>query len=118
MNDIYQTVIDQSGTVLGRHLTTKEAAHIILTDDSAEYEIREATWRGSRIFELWTRKQVANEPWSKTIVTSFSDSRDEAESEIFLEVCEANWRGFPEAIPDAEYDAMLADLVQQNEGEQ
>lgn len=102
------TVIDHNGEALGRHLTEADAAHIILTHDGADYEIREDGWRGSKIFELWTRKQVANKPWTKTVVFSLADTRAEAEAEIFAEVCAACWPRHPEAISDAQYDEMFA----------
>jgi hypothetical protein len=103
------TVIDHNGEALGRHLTEADAAHIILTHDGADYEIREDGWRGSKIFELWTRKQVANKPWTKTVVFSLADTRAEAEAEIFANVCYARWPHCPEAMSDATYDAILAE---------
>lgn len=106
------TVIDHNGEALGQHLAEEEAAHIILTHDGADYEIREDDWRGTKIFELWTRKQVANKPWTKTVVFSMADTRPEAEAEIFADVCAARWPRHLEAISDATYDAILADDAQ------
>jgi hypothetical protein len=102
------TVIDYNGEALGRHLTEADAAHTILTHDGADYEIREGEWKGSKIFELWTRKQVANKPWTETAVFSMADTRAEAEAEIFAEVCAARWPRHPEAISDDQYDEILA----------
>ncbi len=105
------TVIDYNGEALGRHLTVPEAASIILNHDGADYEIREGEWQGSKIFELWTRKQVANKPWTKTGMFSFADTRAEAEAEIFGQVCITRWPHHPEAIPDAQYDEILAAML-------
>ncbi len=105
------TVIDYNGEAIDRHLTAAEAASIILNHDGADYEIRDGEWKGSKIYELWTRKQVANKPWTKTVVFSFSDTRAEAEAEIFAEVCAARWPHHPEAISDAQYDEMIAEAA-------
>jgi len=99
------TVIDTDGNQLGRNLTLAEAAHLILTDDGREYEIRYRRWPG---YELWSRQQVANSPWAKTVVSSSADTLGEAEAEIFASVISANWSRHPQAMTDAEYDAISA----------
>jgi hypothetical protein len=98
------TVLDTDGKLIARHLTPAEAAHIILTDDGREYEVRE----NDGIFLLWSRQQVANRPWAKTIVFSLADTIAEAEAEIFASVISANWSRHPQAMTDAEFDAISA----------
>ena len=100
------TVIDADGEAIARHLTAAAAAHIILTDDSRDYEIR-LTEDGE--FALWSRHQVANRPWEKTVIFSFADTLAEAEAEIFADVILASWPRHPEAITDAEFDAIAAE---------
>lgn len=109
MNEETFTVIDYDGTVLDRYLTAREAASIILNHDGADFDIREGEYYGSKIFELWTRKQCANRPWTKTIVCSIEETRDEAEAEIFAEVCAARWPRHPEAFTDEQFDRMIAE---------
>lgn len=60
-------------------LTMIEAAHELLSTDSAEYDIRPDSRGGYR---LWTRKQVANKPWTQTIIFSLEDNETSAEKEI------------------------------------
>lgn len=98
------TVIDTDGNQLGRHLTAAEAARIILTEDGREYQIRLIDGD----FALLTRHQVANRPWEKTVLFSVAMTLAEAEAEIFAAVIRARWPRHPEAIPDAEYDAISA----------
>lgn len=57
------TVRDTNGEAIARHLTAAAAAHIILTDDGRDYEIRPHKDGG---YTLFTRQQVANNPWSET----------------------------------------------------
>jgi hypothetical protein len=101
------TVVDSNGDVLDRGLTVAEAAHIILTDDGREYAIRpddDGCWT------LWSRQQVANKGWSPTVVYSFEDDRDLAESEIFQKVVDSDWPHHPEAMTDEQYMAGTVDL--------
>lgn len=102
------TVIDpSSGEAIDSGLTAAEAAHIILTDDGRQYEIREDPDGG---FTLWSRQQVANKPWSPTVVFSIETEREKAETEIFQKVIVADWPRHPEAITDQRYQEMLANL--------
>lgn len=105
------TVAKSDGDLIGRHMTLAEAADAILSDDSREYEIR----HDGVEFTLWSRQQVANRGWRKTVVYSFADDRALAEAEIFRKVIEARWDGHPEAITDESYDQMQADLAEQDE---
>ena len=100
------TVIDTDGEAIARHLTAAEAAHIILVDDGRDYEIRPTNDGG---FLLWSRQQVANRPWAKTIVYSFADTLEEAEAEIFAAVIRAHWPRHPTAMTDADFDAIAAE---------
>lgn len=105
------TVLDADGYPIDRHLTAAEAAHIILTDDGREYEIRpfpndnlETEW------ELWSRQPVANRGWEPTVVFSILQDQAEAEAEIFAKVIDARWPRHPEAMTDEAYDRMMAEL--------
>ena len=99
------TVINTDGEPIARHLTTAEAAHIILTEDGREYEIRE----DDGIFLLWSRQQVSNQKWGKTMILSAADTIAEAEAEIFAAVILARWPRHPEAMTDAEFDEITAE---------
>ena len=96
------TVIDTDGNQLGRHLTAAAAAHLILTDDGREYQIRLIDGD----FALLTRHQVANRPWEKTVLFSVAMTFAEAEAEIFAAVIRASWPRHPEAMTDEQFDAI------------
>ena len=100
------TVVDTDGEPIARHLTAAEAAHIILTDDGRDYEIRPMHGGGH---ELWDRQQVANRPWAKTVVFSLADTLAEAEAEIFAAVIRASWPRHPEAMTDLQFDEIAAE---------
>ena len=100
------TVLDTDGEPIARHLTAAEAAHIILTDDGRDYEIRPTTDGG---FVLWTRQQVANRPWAKTVVFSYADTFASAELDIFHAVISADWARHPEAMTDLQFDEIVAE---------
>lgn len=104
-------VVDRSGDLIARDLTTAQAAHEILTVDGQEYEIRNNGADGD-YWTLWERQQVANKPWTATIIGTYG-SEAEARAEIFAHVVkEADggrwWKA--EAIPQEEYDEMQARL--------
>ena len=99
------TVINTDGEPIARHLTAAEAAHIILSDDGRDYEIR----RDDRGCVLWTRQQVANRPWGKTVLFSVADTLAEAEAEIFAAVISAHWPRHPEAMTDLQFDEIAAE---------
>lgn len=105
-------VVDQSGDLIARDLTTAQAAHKILTVDSQEYEIRPSgAYRD--YWTLWDRQQVANKPWTATLIGTYG-TEDEARAEIFAHVVkEADggrwWKA--EAIPQGEYDETQARLA-------
>ena len=100
------TVINTDGEPIARHLTAAEAAHIILTDDGREYEIRPTDDGG---FVLWSRQQVANRPWEETVIFTVADTLEEAETEIFAAVISASWPRHPEAMTDEQFDEIAAE---------
>ena len=99
------TVVDTDGEAIARHLTAAEAAHIILTDDGREYQIRLIDGD----FALLTRHQVANRPWEKTVLFSVAMTLAEAEAEIFAAVIRADWPRHPEAMTDEQFDEIAAE---------
>ena len=99
------TVVDTDGEPIARNLTAAEAAHIILTDDGREYEIREDDGG----YELWSRQQVANRPWEATVIFTVADTLEEAEAEIFAAVTSAHWPRHPEAMTDEQFDEIAAE---------
>jgi hypothetical protein len=102
-------VVDQGGELIARDLTTDQAARAILTVDSQEYEIRPSgAYRD--YWTLWTRQQVANKPWTETLMGTYGVEY-EARAAIFARVVkEADggrwWKA--EAMPQADYDAMIS----------
>lgn len=102
----YTVISRNSGEPIDRHLTAAEAAQVILTDDGRDYDLRQDEFG----WTLWSRQQVAYIGWAATVATSIHDDRDLAEADIFQQVIYAHWAGHPEAITDAAYDRMIADL--------
>jgi hypothetical protein len=98
-------VINQAGEPIAEGLTVAEAAHEILTHDSAQYEIRpDADGEG---WILWGKS--LNGPGIAYIFGSWETDREAAEAEIMAEVVLAadtgnHWTA--EAIPQADWDAM------------
>lgn len=101
------TFIDGDNAITG--LTMIEAARELLSADSAEYEIRIDPRGGYR---LWTRKQVANKPWTQTIIFSLEDSEAAAEEEIArLVIGSGAWEtGNIHVLTDDEYAELQAEL--------
>jgi len=104
-------VVDQSGDLIARDLTTEQAAHEILTVDGQEYEIRPDS--AGEYWTMWGRQQVANKPWTATLIGTYG-TEDEARAEIFAHVVKEadggrHWKA--EAILQDEYDAMMARLA-------
>jgi hypothetical protein len=99
--------------VINRHgdaetnLSKADAAQIILNDDGCDYEIRRSDNRAG--FDLWTRQQVANIPWTRTVIYSFDENEDAAKSDIFAKVLRdsSSWAGHT-VITMAEYEKMVA----------
>lgn len=104
-------VIDQSGDLIDRDLTTEQAAHEILTVDGQEYEIRLGS--AGDYWILWGRQEVANRPWEVTRFSTWG-TRAEARAAIFAHVVKKAdggryWKA--EAIPQAKYDETQARLA-------
>lgn len=97
----FTVINDNSGEVIATGLTAAEAAAEVLTDDGREFDIRAA--EDGNGFELWTRQQVANKGWTKTVVYSVKDDRAAAEAEIFAKVIAADWPRHPTVMTDAQY---------------
>ena len=105
----YTVINENSGEAIATGLTAAEAAFEVLTDDSREFDIRAAE-DGSG-FDLWTRQQVANKGWTKTVVYSIEDDRDAAEAEIYAKVIAADWPRHPTVMTDTQYAEMQAELA-------
>lgn len=107
------TIIDGEGYVMDRGVSLSEAADAIMTSDSREWDIREDENGG---FTVWSRQQVANRPWAATAIYSFAANRDEAEREICENIVNSErWSGHCEAMTDAAYEEMLAQLTAEDE---
>jgi hypothetical protein len=101
------TVIDTgSGEAIATGLNAADAACEVLTSDSQEFDVRPAD--DGNGFELWTRKQVANKGWTRTVVYSIEADRTAAEAEIFAKVIAADWPRYPAVLTDVQYAAMQA----------
>ncbi|MGC8534907.1 MAG: hypothetical protein ACP5QR_05165 [Rhizomicrobium sp.] len=62
-------------------------------------------------YVLIVRQQVANRPWSRTVVMSYAENLEQAEAKIMREVIRADWPRHPYAITDVSYDEMMAELA-------
>ena len=108
-------VVDMSGELIARDLTTEQAAHRILLEDGQDYDIRPDS--AGDFWTLWTCRQVANKPWTATLIGAYG-TEAEARAEIFAQVVkEATWGRWwkAEAIPQGEYDEMEARLRAETE---
>ena len=101
-NPTLYTVARSDGEQREYNLTLAEAARAILQHDGGDYEIRRRPIGRMSVdgegFDLWTRQQVANIPWRKTIFYSpLANDYDAAETDIFERVIaasrRADWRG-------------------------
>ena len=106
---ITYTVIDTNGEAISTGLTTADAAAEVLTSDSQEFDIRAA--EDGNGFELWTRQQVANKGWTKTVVYSVKEDLTAAEAEIFAKVIAADWPRHPSVMTDQQYAEMQAEMA-------
>ena len=100
-------VLTQNGDLIGTELTQTEAAQAILNHDGQDYEIRKDSDAIGHM--LWTRQQVANRGWQKTVIYTGETDAAAAEAEIFQKVVAAYWSGQPSAISMTDYNQMLAD---------
>lgn len=74
-----------------------DAADEILSHDSAQWEIRETS---PGIYQIWTRKECANKPWTSTLLIRAADNEDEARELLSADVVarSGEWRGAPYAV--------------------
>jgi hypothetical protein len=113
------TVAHEDGEGRESNLTMREAARRILHHDGADYEIRlgdtfeKGPLAGESRFELWTRKQVANRPWSRTAISAIAKTEEIAEAAILAEVVEKSgeWRGEPIAETMDSYLSGLREML-------
>jgi hypothetical protein len=103
-------VVNQGGELIARDLTIENAADEILSVDSQEWEIRADT--AGDFWTLWTRQQVANKPWTATLIGTCGAEAD-ARAAILAKVVRAadggrDWKA--QAMPQADYDAMISRL--------
>lgn len=107
------TVIDNgSGEAIATGLNLRDAAAEVLTSDSREYDIREDEDGG---FALWSRQQVANKGWTRTVVYSIETDREKAEAEIFGKVIVADWPHHPSVMTDEAFADMQRQLAEDGE---
>ena len=102
------TVLTHNGDLIDTGLTASEAARAILTYDGCDFELRPSNGG----FALWSRQQVANKPWQKSLILwSISEDEKEAEADIFVKVLKhsSEWRYSPYALTDEDFAANLAD---------
>lgn len=114
------TLIDKaSGEAIDAGLTAEDAAHAVLTEDGRSYEIRRDPGAPDPFlgyyFCVWSRHQVANRPWQRTLYGTWADSEEEAWAEIahyIAETYDAHAPGAhgPEVMTDAAYARMVAEL--------
>lgn len=111
----YTVFHSNDSTKATSRLTLEEAAHELMTYDGHDYEIRQdGTFSdGSPILRLYVTQFSRNStlgglPMVGTFITG------QREQEIWQDVVGLAWRGM-EAMTDAQYDQMLADLEQETE---
>ena len=103
-----------SGYVLDRGLTALKAMAEILNYDG--YDWKFSRRKGDGCLSLWHSDGSANSTrgarhFVKTTCFSFKPGL-EGQREIALQVISATWRGRPEAMTDADYDAMVSESEQ------
>lgn len=110
------TILDHDGAVQSAGETLSGAAHIVLSHDGHEYEIRSN--KDGDGFDLWTSPFSRNSPcWrGLTRSTIFSLNVDEAlaTADIFRQVIRnADWWGHQRVVTDADYVNELAEIAAQ-----
>jgi hypothetical protein len=111
------TVFDpnDSSNIYGQNLTAIQAMEELLTYDGYAFEIREESWQGSTIWQLYHSDGSANSTRSarhlqKTVVFSLKKDKQQAHEEIALAVITANWPRLPEVMSDDDFEAYKAQL--------
>jgi hypothetical protein len=113
------TVTDPSGSVIGRGLTAVEAAHKILSYDGHEYILHgtpDGTWylyvsRDSQNAEGGNGGFTTTYGALGTLIISFAESREAAWQDIAEQVIRAEWRDWPVAMDDDDYDELMEEAA-------
>lgn len=102
------TIADFSSDDVRTGLSAREAATELLSDDGAEWEIRDD---GDEGYSLWHRKPNAGKRWTKTVIYSVETDRSAAENEIFERVIGSGYWDRDDLFvgTDDQYRQMLAD---------
>lgn len=113
MTTTYTVFHSNDSTRATSRLTLEQAAHELLTYDGHDYEIRQhgTFYDGSPMLRLFVTQFSRNSTLGgQPMVGTFI--MNQTEQEIWQEVVGQNWHGM-EAMTDAQYDQMLADLEQE-----
>lgn len=103
------TLVDTNGDRTESGLTLIEAAREIIQHDGVDYELRPSTLGEG--FDLWTRQQVANRPWTRSDMFSLNTDEDAAEIDILTRFANDSRRhGRFQIMSDEEYAAMLKEI--------
>jgi hypothetical protein len=105
--------------IYGRGLTAEQAMSVILTYDGYSYEIQKSEFQGSACWELYHSDGSAASTRGarhlvKTVIFSLIEDEAQAAHEIAERVIIAGWSRLPEVMTDEEFDAMLAEIGQDN----
>lgn len=110
----YPTFPDSTGAVSG--LSAVEVAIERLTHDGHTYEMRRVAgaWciYASERREVQMRLAYAGGP-----LVSYADTEDAAWAELAPRIISADWSGVPQAMTDADYQAMLREIAAEEEAE-
>lgn len=102
MTEVLFTLINHHGDA-ETGLTLLEAARAIIQHDGVDYELRAAR----EGFDLWTRQQVANRPWTRTDMFSLEQDEDAAEIDILTRfAADSRRHGGFSLMSDASFEAM------------
>lgn len=110
--------IDDHGEITSG-LTAVEAASILLRDDGCQYEIRAGercigTLKGYGHYYLWTRQQVANRPWTQTVISVIERRMSRKVEEAIAEkvIASGHWeKGEMQCHTDEQHAAMMTALA-------
>lgn len=110
----YPTFPDSSSAVSG--LSAVEVAIERLAHDGHPYEMRRVAgaWciYASERREIQMRLAYAGGP-----LVSYAATEDLAWADLAPRIVNADWRGVPQAMTDANYQAMLREIAAEDEGE-
>ena len=102
------TIADFRSDNVRTGMSAREAATELLSDDGAEWEIRDEADAG---FALWHRKPNAGKRWTKTVIYSVETDLAAAENEIFERVIASGYWDLDDLFvgTDDQYRQMMAD---------